>query len=147
LGAAAAGLVLSLAIWLGFELARFGRPFSSYGKNQRFDNALLDGLWRLTVGPNKGLLLYFPLLLLAVWGVVRMARDRATWGAAAAIGGTSLVIVCLYAKWWAWDGSSGWGPRLIVPTIPLLAAAAGIAATGKLLQRAGWTLLGLGVAM
>src|SRR5262249_27034130 len=89
-GAPTARAALSFGLWLAFELARFGRPFSSYGKNQRFDHPLLDGLWRLTVGPNKGLLLFFPLLLLSVVGVVRLARERATWGPAVAIGGTSL---------------------------------------------------------
>jgi len=26
------------------------------------------------------------------------------------------------ATWWAWDGTVGWGPRLLLPAIPLLAA-------------------------
>ena len=35
---------------------------------ERFSHPPLDGLWRLTVGPNKGLFVYFPLALLGVCG-------------------------------------------------------------------------------
>ena len=63
------------ALWLVFEIVRFGRPFASYS-GERFSHPVLDGLWRLTVGPNKGLFLYFPLALLAV-PRFRAARPRA----------------------------------------------------------------------
>ncbi|MGE5716948.1 MAG: hypothetical protein ACM369_09890, partial [Acidobacteriota bacterium] len=59
--AAAAGAAGPFALFLALEIVRFGRPFSSYG-DQRFSHPFLDGLWRLTIGPNKGLALYFPLI-------------------------------------------------------------------------------------
>lgn len=33
-------------------------------------------------------------------------------------------MLVIAAKWWAWHGAEGWGPRLVVPSIPLLAAIA-----------------------
>ena len=108
------------ALWLAFEIVRFGRPFASYS-GEPFSHALLDGLWRLTVGPNKGLFLYFPLSLLGVWGFVRLARARRAL--AFALAGFSVFLLVTTAAWWSWDGASGWGPRLLVPLVPLLAAA------------------------
>lgn len=142
--AALGGAVPALA-WLAFEVVRFGRPFSSYA-SQRFTHDLLDGLWRLLVGPNKGLLLYFPLLPVAVAGLVLLARGRGTRAAAVALGATVAGVWALHAGWWAWDGSHGWGPRFLVPVVPLLAAAAGVAADrSRLLRRAALALAGLGV--
>ncbi|HEV8266842.1 MAG TPA: hypothetical protein VGR00_01360, partial [Thermoanaerobaculia bacterium] len=94
-----------------------------------FTHPVLDGLWRLLVGPNKGILLYFPLVALAVTGLLRLARDRKTRGAATGIAGVFVALLLLASAWWAWDGTIGWGPRLLVPSIPLLAAAAGVAAS------------------
>ncbi len=126
-GWAAAGAAPVLAAWLVLEVVRFGRPLAAYG-GFGFTHPLLDGLWRLTVGPDKGLLLYFPLAVLSAIGVARLARRGDANGSALAIGGAFTVLLVLSAMWWAWDGTVGWGPRLLVPLVPLLAAAAGLAA-------------------
>jgi hypothetical protein len=144
--AAAAGLVGPFTLFLVFEIVRFGRPFSSYG-DQRFSHPFLDGLWRLTVGPNRGLALYFPLLLLALAGVVRLGRGLTTRGPAIAIGGLLAGFLALYSSWWAWDGSGGWGPRFLVPLVPLLAAAAACAATTRIARAAGVLLVLLGAGV
>ncbi len=123
--AACAGWLTPAALWLVFEIARFGRPFASY-EGERFSHPVFDGLWRLTVGPNKGLFLYFPLTLLAVPGLVRLARQRRAL--ACALSGFSLFLLVTTAAWWSWDGTSGWGPRLLVPLVSLLA---GLAVVGS----------------
>lgn len=125
--AAAAGAVLPFLAWLAFEIARFGRPLASY-TTQRFTHNILDGLWRLCVGPNKGLLFYFPLLPVAVAGIVLCTRQRRTRAAGLSLAAVVAGIWLLYSGWWAWDGSHGWGPRFLVPLVPLLAAPAGLAA-------------------
>lgn len=125
-GAAVAGWAVLAALWLAFEVIRFGRPFASYA-GEPFSHPLLDGLWRLTVGLNKGLLVYFPLTLLSVVGLVLLFRaDRA---ATLACGGFAALLLVTAACWWAWDGTAGWGPRLLVPALPLLAALAALAST------------------
>lgn len=144
--AAAAGFAGPFALFLAFEIARFGRPFSSYG-NQRFSHPFGDGLWRLTIGPNKGLALYFPLLLLALFGIALLSSRAETRGPALAIGGTLAGFLAVYSGWWAWDGSGGWGPRFLVPLVPLLAAAAGTAAATPVRRAAGVALAVLGVAV
>lgn len=141
--AACAGWLAPAALWLVFEIARFGRPFASYA-GERFSHPVLDGLWRLTVGPNKGLLFYFPLALLAVPGLVRLARQRRAL--AYALSGFSLFLLVTTAAWWSWDGTSGWGPRLLVPLVPLLAglAVVGAQAMPSLVFR---VLFGIGVCV
>ncbi len=145
--AAAAGAVPTLGAWLAFEIVRFGRPLASYA-GQGFTHPPLDGLWRLLVGPNKGLLLYFPLLVLAAAGVVALLRDPRLRGAGLAVAGVFAALLATASAWFAWDGTCGWGPRLLLPVIPLLAAAAGVAASrGPLLLRTGAVLLAAGAAV
>lgn len=138
-----AGAAPFAALWLAFEIVRFGRPFASY-QGERFSHAVLDGLWRLTVGANKGLFLYFPLALLAVWGLPRLARERRAL--TLPIAGFSLFLLVTTAAWWSWDGTSGWGPRLLVPLVPVLAAlaAVGAAAMPPVVFR---VFFGIGVAV
>ncbi len=143
---AAAGAVLPVGAWLAFEIFRFGRPFTSYG-SQRFSHPVLDGFWRLLVGPNKGVVFFFPLLLISAWGLWGLARRPGTRGAALGIVGTSLVTLCLYAAWWAWDGTCGWGPRFLVPLLPLLSAAAGAAVLSRAARVVATVLAALGLGV
>ncbi len=145
--AAAVGVALPVAAMLVFEVVRFGRPFSSYARGQSFSHPPLDGAWRLLVGPNKGLFLHFPLGLLAVFGFVALVRRRETRGAAVATLALAGAFLALYSSWWAWDGSGGWGPRFLVPLVPLLAGAAGAAAGTPARRAAGVALVVLGAAV
>ena len=142
-GAALAGWLPPAALWLVFEIVRFGRPFASYG-GERFSHPVFDGLWRLTVGLNKGLFLYFPLALLAVPGLVRLARRRRAL--ALSLSGFSLFLLVTTAAWWSWDGTSGWGPRLLVPLVPIFAGLAAVGAEAMPAPVFG-VLFGIGVAV
>lgn len=142
-GGALLGWLAPAALWLAFEVVRFGRPFASYA-GERFSHPLLDGLWRLTVGPNKGLLLYFPLATLSAVGLAALARRRPA--AAAAATGLAGALLVSTAAWWAWDGTFGWGPRLLLAAIPVLAALAALGAD-RLPPAVFRVLFGLGVAV
>lgn len=141
LAAACAGFAPPSILWLAFEIVRFGRPFGSYG-GMHFNHPLFDGLWRLTVGPNKGLVLYFPLSVLSLWGAARLLRERRV-EAAAALGFLG-VLLASAAMWWAWDGTFGWGPRLLASGLPILAALAACASAPRSLFRA---LFAVGLAV
>jgi hypothetical protein len=136
---AAMGAAPPLALWLIFELVRFGRPLAGYG-GERFSHELLDGVWRLLIGANKGFLWVFPALLVCIWIAVRK-RDLAVAGALL----TFVALLLIAAKWWAWHGAEGWGPRLLVPAVPLLAAVAA-PAIGTWRSAARYALLAISIA-
>ena len=118
---------IGLALWAAIDLFRFGKLFGGY-PGEDFPYPFLTGLLRLTLFPNKGLLVYAPLLLLAPIGFVRWARkDRLT---AVALAGAAASSFAISASWWAWDGQSGWGPRLVVPAVPILFLFVGAALVG-----------------
>ena len=132
---AAAGAAIPLALWLAFELVRFGELFGGY-PDDRFTHPWFDGLWRLLVGPNRGLLLFWPALLLALWAGRRLLG--APLATPAARGWLAAVLVLLSqlavaAGYWGWHGMEGWGPRLILSAVPLLApyAATALAPGGR----------------
>ncbi len=135
IAAAALGAAPLLAAWLAGELVRFGGLFRGYG-GEGFSYPFLEGLVRLLVGPNKGLLLFFPSLALAAAEAVRRARapgdaasgERAATRLEVLGGGLPLVaLLAVAAPWWAWHGVAGWGPRLLVPGLPAVAAFAACA--------------------
>jgi hypothetical protein len=128
IAAAAAGGLLPAGAWLVFEVVRFGRPLASYG-GEGFTHPFLDGEWRLLVGPNKGLLFTFPafvVALAAMASAIRLAPAprRRDFRFLAAVGACGLfgVLLVISATWWSWHGVAGWGPRFLVPSVPLLAA-------------------------
>jgi len=145
--AAGAGLLPIAAIWLVFEVVRFGRPFVSYA-GEGFTHSFLDGAWRLLVGPNRGLVWVWPALAVVLWGAwsnrhTGDPRVRLAWFGAL---GALAALLALAAPWWSWHGVHGWGPRLLVPAVPLLAACAGVV-VGRWTRAWRWALIGLSLAM
>jgi hypothetical protein len=144
---AAMGAAVSLSVWAAGELARFGGFFRTYGRDG-FCHPLLDGAWRLLLGPNEGLVLYFPLSLAGVAGIVALLRRPETRGIGLGTAGVLGALLATSASWWWWDGTVGFGPRFLVPAMPLLAAAAGVALPARGVPRfATWALLPAGVAV
>jgi hypothetical protein len=129
LARAAAGAAVPLAVWAGFEFARFGRLFGGY-PDDRFTHPWFDGLWRLLVGANRGLLLFWPALLLFAWAGLRYRGAWRSSPAARAWLAAGLVLLSqlsVTAGYWGWHGMEGWGPRLILSALPLLAPFAALA--------------------
>lgn len=107
-----------IVLWLNF--VRFGNPFESgYGREAtRFYPAQV---WRtapaLLVSLNKGLLIYCPILLVGFIGWRAFARKhRAEALLCGALIAENLLIT---AAWYGWKGDWCWGPRFLVPAIPL----------------------------
>jgi hypothetical protein len=120
--AAAAGALPMLVVWAGFELVRFGRLFGGY-PDDSFTHSFVDGAWRLLIGPNRGLLLFYPAAIAAgLWAIRALCRDdRLLKLSAAAVWLPVLAMLAVAAPYWGWHGMEGWGPRLIVPAVALLA--------------------------
>ncbi|HEX2517865.1 MAG TPA: phospholipid carrier-dependent glycosyltransferase, partial [Chloroflexota bacterium] len=78
------------------------------------------GLRGLLFSPGRSLFLYSPWLLLAIPGVVLFMRRHGRSGFLVAV--FPILVVLLYAMKLGWHGGS-WGPRYLLPVVPLLAVA------------------------
>ena len=136
----AAAFAAWVVFWFALEVIRFGRPFAAYG-GEGFTHPLLDGAWRLLVGPNKGIVWFFPAVVAVVLASRHFNQRRlAVLGAVLPFAG----LLALAAPWWSWDGGFGWGPRLLVPGVPLLGVLAGMEMS-QWRAAARWALVGVSI--
>lgn len=129
----------------------FGYPtVSDGGKNlNSFHTPLWTGLYGLLLSPGKSIFLFAPPIILAIFGIRKLARiDRGLAVVAAAM---PVVYLLFYARYTQWEGGFCVGPRYLIPTIPLLCLG-----LGPFLQDAGargrrmllaLCVVGLGVQM
>ena len=159
-GALRRGLVFAGAALVGLLLlawhnwARYGSPlltgYELAGREQ-FSTPPLFGLAGLTLSPYRGVLWFVPLvgaaLLLAPSAAVRARRF--VWLAL----GVAAVTLATFVGWRMWWGGNAWGPRFLLPALPLLtlivplawprlgrlgrAAVAGLAGLSALVQLPG----------
>src|SRR5574341_170823 len=109
---------LLILAWL--NLVRFGSWSDSGYNSQMFTNPLWNGVYGLLLSPNKGLVFYAPLVLLAPVGLWLMRKTHlAEAGLILAVG---LSGVLINAKFFDWPGGWCYGPRYLAPTLPALMA-------------------------
>ena len=108
----------------------FGSPFrtSVEASTQFTDSSLIFGvirvpsveaLYGITVSPYRGLFFVSPVLLLAFVGFSAMKRDRRFWSLVVLVSAYVLTITSFNG----WDGGWAFGPRYLVPIVPLLGIA------------------------
>jgi len=126
-----AGLGAALAGHLAYNLARFGAPLETgYGSQATlaaYSTPLLVGLYGLLFSSGKGLMWFAPALWLAPAGFGAMrwagsgggAQNAAAAGAARGIAAAWLVGFTLYGTFQHWAGDGSYGPRYLVPLLPL----------------------------
>lgn len=130
------GAGIPCAVLLIYNALSFGGPFHSayqyvVGPNAEFHNVGALGftvprperLFGLTLSTHRGLFVYSPVLLLSFVGFFYGLRRRRQPAYAIVL----LSILASFGVWiWissfqAWDGSSAFGPRLLVCILPLMA--------------------------
>jgi 4-amino-4-deoxy-L-arabinose transferase-like glycosyltransferase len=131
-----AGAVIAVG---GYNLARFGSPLDTGYRTAAWDVLPWVGLYGLLLSPGRGLLWYCPPLVLGIAGFPALARWRPR--PAALLGGTCALYLLAHATYNCWHGGGAWGPRLILPIVPLLLLPAGLWLQRSLRQ--GWQRLGL----
>jgi hypothetical protein len=120
LAVAAAALLVMAEAWL-----RRGSPFTSglegnrgvttimpYSGRPGFSYPFVLGLASILFSFGRGLLFFTPGLFLALGSRTRRlvpAKHVATLQVAFVVG-----LAIVYAKWWAWYGGLGWGPRYFI---------------------------------
>jgi hypothetical protein len=144
--------VLPLLVWAAiicaYNYARFGDPFTTgYLPEESFSAPWLTGILGLLLSPGRGLLFFCPVLfacLPAALPFVRRHRLEAIF-----VYLVSGFYVLLYGKWFMWHGGFAWGPRFLVPILPLLCITLAplVDALRGRRQWAFWGLLGLSAAV
>lgn len=115
--------LLPLLLWgivmAAYNYLRFGNPLTTgYLPEESFSAPWVRGILGLLISPGRGLFLYCPILLALIpaWpSFFRRHRLEAIFLAL-----ISLSYLLLYGKWFMWHGGFAWGPRFLVPIIPLL---------------------------
>jgi hypothetical protein len=149
-----AGAAPLAATFLWLNKVRFGSVLELGYSNQLaiYGRQRVGILWtalRLALLPNRGIVWYAPLVLLAPFGLARAAKGSRRVEALVALLSAGAFLGA-NAAWWAWEGGMGWGPRLLAPAVvclaPLLAAkgraqgaaAVGLATVGLLVNASGY---------
>lgn len=118
------GLLGPLFITFLYNYLRFGSPWETGWRAEQaisvqdFTLPIHKGLIGLLISPARGLLFYSPVLLLALFGYVKAFRKHKYEFSLI----TALVAIYLifYSMWRAWHAGWSWGPRYLVPILPLM---------------------------
>jgi hypothetical protein len=77
----------------------------------------LNGLWQYAFA-EKGILAASPVVLVALAGWPRLLKDRGLDGSV--VLGCAAIYIGILSCWAVWDGGWCYGPRLVLPIVPLL---------------------------
>ncbi len=119
---AAVGLVV-----VGYNYYFFGRLLGAY-PDPLASGGGAGGAWRhwwggmagLLVSPNRGLFIYMPWTLLAVWGAAQAWRENTHGWERYLIGGL-VPVFFMHAKLGNWWAGMCYGPRYLTDLLPILA--------------------------
>ncbi|MBK8986025.1 MAG: hypothetical protein IPM39_08085 [Chloroflexi bacterium] len=136
-------MVVFAVLFQAAFLLRFGGSSSlANWTNYAWQGGLLR-IYGQLFSPGKGLIFYSPSILLAAFGLVWLAsRHRA---AALAAGLPLLALVVAYSGYAAWYGGQSWGPRFLLPALPLFFL--GVAALWDHLRHPVWRGLTVGLLL
>jgi hypothetical protein len=111
------GLIPFAAGVLWHNALRFADPFQFGYAGESFTTPPWQGIAGLLISPGKAVFLYAPPLILSLILWPRFRRVYPALGEFLAL--AWIAALPFYGMWWAWDGGWSWGPRFLVPLIPL----------------------------
>ncbi|MBU0511469.1 MAG: hypothetical protein KKD28_08130 [Chloroflexi bacterium] len=113
----AVGVAAALGVTAGYNWLRFGSIFTTGYDEIAWTTPAILGLYGLLVGPGKGILLYAPMLILGVaaWDLFARQHRAEFW----LFTGLWLSYLAFYAPYNFWTGGFNWGPRFLLPVLPL----------------------------
>ena len=123
LGYGALGAAPFLAAFLVYNYIRFGGVLEQGYSDPRtleigFGTPFYSGLHGLLFSSGKSVFLYAPVLLISLFGIAALwRRQRATSVFALSF---AAFLFGMMSLWWSGLGDWGWGPRLVLPAVPVL---------------------------
>jgi hypothetical protein len=147
LAAFLAPVAIAVGINLAYDVLRFGQPLAGpySGDQLGFSTPLLKGVFGLLLSPGVGLFVYTPVLLMSVLAFPGFWKHWKVEGAL--ILALFAVRVAFFARYWSWDGGATWGPRFLVPLIPLLVVPLAFLPRDRRIEIATIALAAVGVAI
>ncbi|MFB3895515.1 MAG: ArnT family glycosyltransferase [bacterium] len=130
--------IITILLFFWYNYYRFGNILvtgyeEDIYRSRAFLNSFMIGIYGLLFSPGKGIFWYSPPILLSVFAYIFF------WNQNRPLSLLCLVIILLhiliYSSWYAWEGGWCWGPRNLVPIIPIL-----ILPIGYLLKKNKWVL-------
>jgi hypothetical protein len=142
-----APIATAVGIDLAYDVLRFGQPLGGpYSADPLgFSTPLLKGVFGLLLSPGVGLFIYTPVLVVSILAFPWFLRQWKVEGAL--ILALFAVRVVFFARYWAWEGGATWGPRFLVPLIPLLLVPLAFLPRDRRLEIATVALATVGVAV
>jgi hypothetical protein len=128
-------LVAALAVTMAYDWTRFGSVTDNGHHDDpatKLAGSLLTGLAGQLVSPGKGIVFFAPVVVVALLGWRRFAREQRWF--AGAVGLAALGYLVFHAMLVNWSGAQAWGPRFLVPVFPLIMLPLGYVLAGW----AGW---------
>jgi len=132
--------ILAVAL---YNTIRFGSPLDTGYRTAAWNVPPWVGMYGLLLSPGKGLIWYCPSIVLGLAGWFLLARRQPR--AAKLLGGVSSLYLLAHSAYNHWHGGGAWGPRLILPIVPLL-----VLPLAEWLQRSihhNWVRLGLAAVL
>ncbi len=104
---------------LAYNAWRFGSIFQTgYDPSvDTFSTPLWVGLYGQLFSSGKSIFLYAPIALAALWGLSGLWRHHGAMARATVV--ILVINLILHAKFASWAGEGSWGPRYLVPFLPL----------------------------
>jgi 4-amino-4-deoxy-L-arabinose transferase-like glycosyltransferase len=120
---------------------------SDFGySGETFRASASHGFLALTAGWDKGMLWFAPLTILVPLGIWRLRNHPLRWAAASLVVSSAAYYV-LISRWYGYRGGNCWGPRLLMPVLPLLMVLAAGALYSVWARRLGVALVVLGIGV
>jgi len=99
---------------------RFGSPFDNGYPDLSYSTPIYEGVFGLFLSAGKGLVWYAPVCIVSLFALRRtfLAQKRYT----VFVGALLLAHLAVYARFQIWSGENAFGPRYLIPVLPLLVA-------------------------
>lgn len=115
-------LALAAAIIPAFNWIRYGDLMDAGYVHGSGFALQVTGLAGYLIAPGRSLLVFAPWGLVIIPFVIRLARKEFNWETGVAAGVLGFYVV--HSMWREWNGGWSFGPRLLIPVLPIIAVTA-----------------------